>query len=111
MKYKIPESWINATEQERKDIANGCGAKGWKFDVVPDTIWGLSISKMCDWHDFDYTFLEKTQENKDIADSNFLHNIEVKIHKTGGFFKWFRLRRAKKYYYFVSKFGDSAFFG
>ena len=124
MEYIIPKSWVDATAQEKKDIANGCGA-GWKqFDnwfartfykllnkAIPDTIYGLNISQICGWHDFDYTFLEKTKKNKDKADRDFRHNLKVKVKDHGGRLEWLRLKRVEKYYYFVSEHGDAAFFG
>ena len=39
-------------------ITNGCGPGGWKFDLVPDTIWGLSIKDECNNHDVDWHFAE-----------------------------------------------------
>lgn len=111
MEYDIPESWINATKQERKDIANGCGPGGWKLDLVPDTIYGLDISEICDWHDFDYTFLPKEKIWKKVADKRMHHNLKVHINKKSGWLlKYPRLVRAYWYYLAVSKGGDSSFF-
>lgn len=108
--YKIPKSWLDASEKERSDIANGCGAGGWKFDIVPDTIYGLDISDVCNWHDFEYTFRRKDEVNKNLADLNFYHNLLVRVERKGGLLKWFRKRRALKYYLAVKHFGDSAFY-
>ena len=49
LKY-IPVSYTNATPEERAKICNGCGAKdGIK---VPSTMYGLSIEKACQIHDW-----------------------------------------------------------
>jgi len=109
--YDIPSSWLEASDKERKGIANGCGPGSWKYDLVPDTIYGLNITKICDWHDFDYTFLPKTRSCKDIADRRMHHNLKVHISLHSVFIlKPFRYARAYLYYLAVSKGGDSSFF-
>jgi len=50
-----------------------------------------------------------SDEDKKIADLRLLCNLMVLINKKGGFLKWFRRRRALKYYEAVREFGDDAF--
>jgi hypothetical protein len=122
--YIIPQSWLDATDQEKKDYANGCGG-GWKSKphlyqrifykflnkAIPDTIWGLNITEICNWHDFDFTFLEKTEENFIQANKDFYHNLKKKINdESVWFLRKVRLKRAKKMDFLVNLLGREWFF-
>ena len=108
--YEIPQSWIEASDQERKDIANGCGPQGWKYDLIPDTVWGLYIGDICNWHDFEYEFSEKIPAGKKKADDNFYHNLKLRIWQKSNFLIWpFRRLRILWYYLAVSKAGNKHF--
>ena len=50
--------------EEFKRITNGCGPEGWKIDIVPDTIYGLSIREECNNHDIDWHFADTWAEAK-----------------------------------------------
>ena len=123
--YDIPTSWLKATEQERIDNSNGCGA-GWKTaknwlvrwwknllnKIIPEHVWGLYIGDCCNWHDFDFTFLPKDKVNFVKANTRLQFNIELRItlNTKNKLLKWARLRRSKKIKWFVdSKAGWSAF--
>lgn len=123
-KYIIPDSWKNATEQERKDIANGCGGS-WKDKArwyarffywtlnkaIPDTIYGLGITDICGWHDFEFTFLEKTDLNFKKANYDFYHNLKKRCIDNSNFImKPLRLQRCKELYWFVENHGRDYFF-
>ena len=115
--YDIPTSWLKATEQERIDNSNGCGA-GWKTEknwlkrqwknflniLIPEYIWGLYIGDICNWHDFDFTFMDKTKANFKKANtrmcSNLIFRVEAKTKNR--FIKWARIRRIRKVVWFVS---------
>jgi len=103
-----PQSYLDA-DQETKDAAcNGCGSKGIGGYIVPDTIWGLSITEDCNVHDWMY-FIGETQKDKDHADDVFYGNVCERIDKSSLWFKPMRKLRIKIYYFIVSKWGDSAF--
>lgn len=107
---QVPIEWFDYPQQALENIVNGCGPAGWKIDLVPDTIWGLSITKACDIHDFCY-FLGETLADKVEADKLFLENINVLIANKGGW-RWLqalRRRRARTYFNAVSRFGMDAF--
>jgi hypothetical protein len=99
----------------RRKQTNGCGPGGWKFDLVPDTMYGLSVREACDIHDWMYLF-GKTLEDKDRADRSFLNNV-IRLIDARTTTNWFgrnilkplRYRRAKTYYEAVSHFGGAAF--
>jgi len=99
----------------RKKSVNGCGPGGWKFDLVPDTMYGLSVVDACDIHDWMYLF-GKTIEDKERADRSMLNNI-IRLIDARTAKNWFaqkllkpaRYRRAKIYYQMVSSFGGPAF--
>ena len=57
-------------------ITNGCGPSGWKFDIVPDTIYLLSIHDECNNHDIDWHFA-KTWD--DALNANHLFNLAVQF--------------------------------
>lgn len=105
-------SFDRASESERAAVCNGCGAANAKFDFVPDSIWGLPISEACHRHDWRY-HIGRTEEEKAIADIEFLNNLMILINNAQGFTATLlripRRRRALKYYEMVVAFGDSAY--
>lgn len=104
-----PPIYYTATLEERNAIVNGCGAAGAKFDFVPDTIWGLSITPACDIHDWMYHFALPTNAEKVEADRIWMHNMLRLIEHKGGFLKRARRRRALLYFKAVENFGGPAF--
>ena len=108
MKLYAPESYWTATPEQRKTICNGCGVAGWKGKLVPDTMWGLNISKACDIHDWMYHF-GKTEEDRCEADRVFLNNLIRIINAEGGWLAFLRRYRATTYYNAVHSFGGPAF--
>jgi hypothetical protein len=102
-----PKTYWNASGEKRRRNCNGCGTEGWKGAMVPDTIWGLRISKACDIHDWMYA--EGTSEaDKQYADMLFLNNmiaiirVSSEISTAGWALKLVRERRAFTYYQAVS---------
>ncbi len=107
---QAPVDYLLATKAYVDGIVNGCGPKGWKIDIVPDTIYGLSIAEACNIHDWMYEF-GISLDDKRIADDIFLINLNKIIDDRGGFFFiiWLRKQRAQKYYCLVDKFGERPF--
>lgn len=105
-----PPSYIAASAEVRARVCNGCGTKGWKGKLVPDTIYGLKISEACNIHDWMYA-QGSTLADKDEADRVFLNNILRIIAAEGGInaLQWLRRRRAHTYYESVARFGGPAF--
>ena len=95
-----PASYWSCTDAMRHEIVSGCGpGKGWKANLVPETLWGLSVHEACDIHDWMY-HLGETIEDKKEADRVFLNNM---IRIIDGKTRWnllrkLRLRRARLYY-------------
>lgn len=107
-----PQTYKDASPKERSRVCNGCGPQSWKRDIVPDTVWGLSIARACDIHDWQYEE-GATLEDKDKADRVFLNNM-LRIVESESRFRFLRLlrrRRCYKYYLAVSRFGGPAFWG
>lgn len=95
--------------EELAMIVNGCGPGGWKFDLVPDTIYGLSIRAICNVHDWMYYWGESEQD-KVFADQLFLRNLRVYITKNSSWIlRGLRLSRATKYFEAVEHLGSRAF--
>lgn len=87
-------------------VSNGAGpsGKGW---IVPDTLWGLSITEAANVHDWMYTY----GNDKIEADLVFLENM-IRIIDDATEFRflhWMRTSRALKYYLAVRYFGQGAF--
>lgn len=107
-----PESYIAASPEVRAQVINGCGPGGWKVDLVPDTVYGLSIKEACNIHDWMYA-VGTTLEDKKEADRVFLNNCLRLVNEQNSF--WGKLlrtpRRARVYNYYlaVKAFGGPAF--
>ena len=106
--YAPPGYWtISPAEKAR--ICNGCGAAG-KRDYIPDSIFGLDISEICNIHDYMYFCGKKLSDKRD-ADQAFLDNlitlidIETKHWIVRIFQRWLALR----YFRAVKYFGGPAF--
>lgn len=110
MNLWTPPSFRKASTKEKLRVCNGCGPAGWKFDLIPDKVYGLSIAEACDIHDWMY-HKGQSIEDKDKADRVFLNNM-VRIVLGKSRFKFMRVlrrRRCYSYYLAVSKFGGPAF--
>ena len=103
-----PESYWNATPTERSAVCNGCGTAGWKGKLVPDSMWGLNITKVCNIHDWMYHY-GKTETERCEADRVFLNNLIRIINAEGGWLASLRRYRATTYYNSVHNYGGPAF--
>ena len=85
--------------------------EGWKEKIVPDTIWGISISMSAWVHDGLYS--EGGEEkDRELADEIFYECMMTQIRKATWKYSPRRLlawRRARKYYFAVRIFGKKSF--
>ena len=72
MKLYAPELYWALTPEGRQEFCNGCGAKGIGW-MVPEKILGLSITEICDIHDFMYA-IRQTEEDREASDRVFRNN-------------------------------------
>lgn len=89
---------------------NGCGTSGVAGKLVPDTLYGLSITAACNIHDHMYE-IGLFIKDKEEADRIFLNNM-LRIIKAHNRFRWLtklRAARAHTYYLAVKTFGGPAF--
>jgi len=107
MKLFAPEGYWKLTPEEKEKIVNGAGPKGYGW-LVPDTIWGLSITEAANIHDFCYA-VGTTIDDKIEADRIFMNNMVRLISAGKWWLKGLRMRRARKYYLAVKHFGGPAF--
>ena len=103
-----PSTFWHASPELRAEVCNGCGTAGWKGWLVPDTVWGLTITPACQIHDWMYDE-GTTIAHKDAADRAFLNNMLRLVNVRGGWLKRLRSWRCHTYYVSVSKFGGPAF--
>lgn len=104
----IPIPYKEASQKQRDEICNGCGAKdGIK---VPNTFWGLKIKFACQIHDWMY------HDGKTLGDyyfSNimfFWNMIALIINGSNWFMTFIRAERALKYFLAVMfKSGKNAY--
>jgi len=112
-KYKLitPREYEKLDKRELELICNGCGTEGWKGKLVPDTIYGVNITKACNIHDFMY-FNGMTMKDKKEADDVFLKNLLTIVNHSPKWSSWLnglRRRRVNKYYLAVKHFGKKAY--
>jgi hypothetical protein len=95
-----PSEFWELTPRQRGLICNGGGPKkfGW---LVPDTMWGLSMTDCFDIHDYDYFI----QTPRVLADYRLRRNLIDKIKDYGGWLMKLRLLRARTYFKLVHYFG------
>lgn len=107
-----PDSYQQALPSVREQVINGCGPGGWKVDLIPDTVYGLSIKEACNIHDWMYA-VGRTIQDKEEADRIFLNNTLRLINRKGGILgrllRHPRRVRAYEYYTAVKCFGGPAF--
>jgi len=109
MELFAPASYISAPPAMRARLCNGCGTKGLGGWLVPDTLYGLSITPACDIHDWMY-HIGLTIEDKESADRAMLNNMIRIIHANPcRFLDIPRKIRAKNYYNAVKWFGGPAY--
>lgn len=107
------EYWAVPPEDMHLHVSGRCGpGKGFVEKLIPEKLWGLSVTKACEIHDFMYEFGEKTKEYKRAADNVFLSNMLTLVDRNTkwGWLKWLRKRAAFGYYQKVCSFGDPWFF-
>lgn len=104
-----PVSYWEADPYLLKERTGGCGPGKFGDFFVPDTVWGLSIFRACQIHDWMYSE-GYTADDKKIADSTFLDNMLTIIEaKSGWLLRKLRSYRAMTYYIAVRDFGTYAF--
>lgn len=81
---------------------------GWKWDFVPDTVWGLSVRPACDIHDWMWAHATDIA-GMDAGNRVFLNNMLRIVEARGGWLRRFRRRRCYAYYLAVAKFGSHHF--
>lgn len=110
IKLYAPPSYWRCSTDELNAVTGGCGPGGKGDYLVPDTMYGLSVFRACQIHDYMY-YEGKTQEDKEKADRAFLNNM-VRIINAETKWKWLRsLRkcRARTYYTAVRYGGGGSF--
>ena len=107
--YAPTEYW-SLPKELKQALTNGCGPRGWLRVLVPDTICGLDITKVCDIHDYMYA-IGVDEADREEADDVFRNNLLrwVDAHTKWNWLKKLRYHRAQVYYKAVRNFGGPAF--
>ena len=101
--------WLLSPE-DRAILTNGCGTKGLGGVLVPDKLFGLSITAACNIHDFMYNE-GKSIADKEAADRSFLNNMLriIEAESYNAIMVKIRSKSALQYYKAVRDFGGPAF--
>ena len=78
-----PAAYLVLSDAEIKATTNGCGPRGWRIDLVPDSLGGLDISYICRLHDWQYIQGGSEADRKQ-ADIIFYVNLAHAILTVGG---------------------------
>lgn len=97
---ECPPGFLALSPEEKAAICNGAGPRrfGW---LIPDTMYGLSVTPAADIHDYMY----HVGWNQEEADALFKKNMHRIIDMHGGKLRGVRRVRANTYFWFVSAFG------
>ncbi|GAG93813.1 unnamed protein product [marine sediment metagenome] len=115
MKTKLfADAWIWEWKWEHEDEFKefGCGPGGVGDFLVPDTVWGLSITNACRIHDTAYRFSDDSSEDDRAKHDRILKNNSLRIvdfHTKNRLLKRLRYRRVQTYYQMVRAFGSPAY--
>lgn len=102
-----PAWWADYPASMRDAVMNGCGPSGWKARYIPDTIWGVCVSRACDIHDVEYTW----GTSRAAADARLFANICLTLAAHGGLLMPVRIVRAFVMFSAVRAFGGKFFKG
>ena len=78
-----PISYINATEEEKKAVCNGCGAKNGK--KVFESFFGLDIKEGCQIHDWSF-YIGQTLGDFFFSNLMFMWNLFVLVYNGSNWF-------------------------
>lgn len=71
MKLLAPETYLEASDELKNRVCNGCGPDGILGKLVPEHLAGADVSQACNIHDWMY----QEGEDKQKADLYFLANM------------------------------------
>ncbi len=100
-----PHGFFSMSPEVKKLICNGAGPKGYGW-AVPDTLYGLSVTKAANVHDFMYYW---GVDDRKYCDKVFYKNMKAIIKEAGGKLRFLRKLRAYTYYKAVRLFGAAAY--
>ena len=112
MKLKAFHGFDGLDAQSYREICNGAGAAGdWRSKFIPNSMWGLSLRKAFDRHDYAY-HVGTSKEDKWDADIDFFVNCIILILQADSniILTYARMARAVKYFLAVHYKGDEAFY-
>lgn len=97
---RAPLSYLDASEEARAQICNGLGPAGVGGWLIPDTVYGMSMTEPSNIHDWCYEYGAREGLTQLEADKLFRTNMLAMINELPGWgwVKWLRRRRAQEYY-------------
>ena len=106
----MPEETIKLVEKAMlnaslvREIMNGCGSKG-AGGIVPDTLWGLRVTAICNIHDVTH-YMARTPDDCKKSNLLLLRNLTTFINNNSANFvmRWARRYRAMSYYSAVEEY-------
>lgn len=109
--YNGVKYWHPLRYEFIEPLKDCCGAgDGIQERLVPETIYGLRITRACSIHDFSFEVAE-SDEDFILANIAFLYNIMAIIdaRSANAAMRWVRRYRAMTYYNSVQELGKTAF--
>lgn len=99
----VPGSFISASDEDIALNCNGCGTKGLGGYLVPDNMWGLNVTIVCNVHDWMYGLCE-SEDEEDLADYYFKCNLRryIREKSVNAVIRSMRLTMANTYFAAVS---------
>ena len=103
---EAPLTYRVAPTSALEGVINGCGPGGWKYDVIPDHLIGVSIVEACNIHDWMY---HEGTTSRDECDDVFRRNMQQLVEECGGVLTYPRLCLAWWYWRAVRRLGAESY--
>lgn len=100
-KLQAPEEYWQLDDEEKTKLLNQCGPDGPLNSLVPDHLFGLKISSICDIHDFTFTNAKSSEDHRK-SDQLFLKNMNTAIEAQTKSKPLVFLRKSLAYIYYLA---------
>ena len=106
--FFVPDAYRALPPEDLAKIVNGCGPKGWRVDLVPDSLMGLCVTSECNLHDWMYS-QGGSEAERQFADVVLYVTVAFKVLMEGGHLVPLRMAGAAIFYKAVRECGAEHF--